>query len=230
MSISLDLMFAVPGQTPASWRRSLDAAIALGVDHVSTYGLTVEAANALRSLAARASPAPFSMTRAKPNSTRSLWKRCGRRDTNNTRSAILRAPDIAVRTTATIGRTANTWVSAWAQRHIATGFAAFTPGRSMNTLPQRSRVSAIPSEAERLEGRRRAGEAIMLALRTAQGVGLSEFKERYGIDVMSDYSPVVTRFARTGLLERVGDNVRLTQHGRFVANDVCAAFLTAEPS
>ncbi len=86
----------------------------------------------------------------------------------------------------------------------------------------------IPSEAERLEGRKRVGEAVMLALRTAQGVGLSEFKERYGIDVMADYAPVVTRFAQTGLLERVGDTMRLTPRGRFLANDVCGAFITFE--
>jgi oxygen-independent coproporphyrinogen-3 oxidase len=86
----------------------------------------------------------------------------------------------------------------------------------------------IPAEAERLQGRKRAGEAIMLALRTAQGVSLGKFKERYGIDVMADYAPVVTRFARTGLLERVGDSVRLTQRGRFLANDICGAFVTFE--
>ena len=86
----------------------------------------------------------------------------------------------------------------------------------------------IPAEAERLEGRKRAGEAIMLALRTAQGVRLREFKERYGVDVIADYAPIVTRFARTGLLERVGDSVRLTQRGRFLANDVCGAFVTLE--
>ena len=41
-SVSLDLMFAVPGQTPASWQHSLRCAIALDVDHISAYGLTVE--------------------------------------------------------------------------------------------------------------------------------------------------------------------------------------------
>ncbi len=41
-SVSLDLMFAVPGQSIASWRQTLEAAIALDVDHISAYGLTVE--------------------------------------------------------------------------------------------------------------------------------------------------------------------------------------------
>ncbi len=41
-SVSLDLMFAIPGQTTRTWEQSLDGAIALGVDHISAYGLTVE--------------------------------------------------------------------------------------------------------------------------------------------------------------------------------------------
>ncbi len=41
-NINLDLMFAVPGQTPAQWRASLDKTIALAPDHVSAYCLTYE--------------------------------------------------------------------------------------------------------------------------------------------------------------------------------------------
>ncbi|HVA32943.1 MAG TPA: radical SAM family heme chaperone HemW, partial [Candidatus Baltobacteraceae bacterium] len=41
-SIGIDLMFAVPGQTVQSWERSLQRAVDLDIDHVSTYGLTVE--------------------------------------------------------------------------------------------------------------------------------------------------------------------------------------------
>ena len=44
---------------------------------------------------------------------------------------------------------------------------------------------AIPGEAERLEGAKRAGEAAMLALRTAEGVDAIAFGERYGIDFLS---------------------------------------------
>ena len=41
-SIGLDLIYGLPAQTPERWMQSLDAATALGTDHISTYALTVE--------------------------------------------------------------------------------------------------------------------------------------------------------------------------------------------
>lgn len=41
-SISVDLLYDVPGQTRVSWSRSLELAIALEPDHVSLYGLTLD--------------------------------------------------------------------------------------------------------------------------------------------------------------------------------------------
>ena len=41
-NVSVDLIFGVPGQTEESWAASLDAAVALDVEHVSCYGLTIE--------------------------------------------------------------------------------------------------------------------------------------------------------------------------------------------
>ena len=40
--VSLDLIFGIPGQSAADWERDLDAALALGPDHLSCYGLTYE--------------------------------------------------------------------------------------------------------------------------------------------------------------------------------------------
>jgi putative oxygen-independent coproporphyrinogen III oxidase len=40
--VSLDLIYGTPGETDADWEASLAAALAAGVDHLSTYGLTVE--------------------------------------------------------------------------------------------------------------------------------------------------------------------------------------------
>ncbi len=226
-SVSLDLMFAVPGQTAASWRRTLDAAIELDVDHISAYGLTIEEGTPYAAWQAR-EPAAFA---------------------DDVREAELYALAIDALQRAgfeqyEISNFARTHhrcahnLNYWANGEyvgFGVGAASFRDGvRSVHTRSLDEYVAAaldgrpIPSDAERLEGRKRVGEAVMLALRTAQGVGLSEFKERYGIDVMADYAPVVSRFARTGLLERVGDTVRLTQRGRFLANDVCGAFVTFE--
>ena len=41
-SVSLDLLYDVPGQTLASWSRSLELAIAMEPDHLSVYALTLD--------------------------------------------------------------------------------------------------------------------------------------------------------------------------------------------
>jgi oxygen-independent coproporphyrinogen-3 oxidase len=41
-SVSVDLLYDVPGQSLEAWAESLGAALALGVDHVSAYALTLD--------------------------------------------------------------------------------------------------------------------------------------------------------------------------------------------
>jgi len=41
-SVSVDLLYDVPGQGREAWLRTLDAALDLGVDHVSAYALTLD--------------------------------------------------------------------------------------------------------------------------------------------------------------------------------------------
>jgi oxygen-independent coproporphyrinogen III oxidase len=226
-SISLDLMYGVPGQTPASWERSLRRAAGLDVDHISAYGLTVEENTPYAAWRAR-EPAVFF---------------------DDEREAELYALAIdllqaagyqqyEVSNFARSGHQCAHNLNYWANGEyvgLGVGAASYRDGvRSVHTRSLDEYLAAaldgrpIPSEAERLEGRRRVGEAMMLALRTVQGVRLADFKERYGIDVIEDYDPVVTDLARTGLLERTADTLRLTRRGRFLANDVCGAFITFE--
>ena len=47
-SISLDLMFGLPGQTPEMWRETLEAALALEPQHMSCYGLIPEEGTPLK--------------------------------------------------------------------------------------------------------------------------------------------------------------------------------------
>jgi putative oxygen-independent coproporphyrinogen III oxidase len=57
--VSLDLIYGTPGESDADWRRSLEAAVAAGPDHVSAYALTVEPGTRLAARVRRGElPAP----------------------------------------------------------------------------------------------------------------------------------------------------------------------------
>jgi len=55
-NVNLDLMFALPGQTPDDWSNDLETALSLGTPHLSCYNLTIEAGTAFYSLY---SPSPL---------------------------------------------------------------------------------------------------------------------------------------------------------------------------
>jgi putative oxygen-independent coproporphyrinogen III oxidase len=44
--VSLDLIYALPGQTPQAWAGELDRAVASGIEHISPYQLTIETGTA----------------------------------------------------------------------------------------------------------------------------------------------------------------------------------------
>ena len=52
-NINLDLMYALPGQTTAQWRETLESALALGVPHISAYSLIVEEGTPMAARVAR---------------------------------------------------------------------------------------------------------------------------------------------------------------------------------
>ncbi|MBI3428727.1 MAG: coproporphyrinogen III oxidase [Actinobacteria bacterium] len=46
-SVSLDLIYGTPGESLKDWRRSVESALALGIDHLSAYALIVESGTKL---------------------------------------------------------------------------------------------------------------------------------------------------------------------------------------
>ena len=224
-SVSLDLMFAVPGQTPQSWQRSVRCAVATGVDHVSCYGLTVEAGTPFERWLER-EPRDFFDDAAEAELYRVAIDELS--------SAGFEQYEISnfARPGHRCAHNQNYWANG-EYVGLGVGAASYRNGeRKTNTrslgeyLEAVEQGSAIPAESERLLGYRRVGEAIMLALRTAEGVELEPFRTRYGVDVERHYAPVLARYASDGLLERGAGRVRLTERGRFLANEVCGAFVT----
>lgn len=57
-SVNVDLMFGSPGESVASWRRSVDTALDSGTHHLSVYALTVERGTPLSRRVAGGAPAP----------------------------------------------------------------------------------------------------------------------------------------------------------------------------
>ena len=223
-NVSLDLIFGVPGQTPESWQRSLEAALALEPQHVSTYGLTVEAGTPFETWQAR-EPQAF----AGSDREAELYGRA----IDTLEAAGYEQYEISnfARPGFRCAHNENYWANG-EYLGLGVGAASFVAGvRSTHTRDLATYVTAatgghaIPGESERLEGPARVGEAAMLALRTQQGVDLATFAERYGVDVLSYYEPVLSEMTATGLLEVGASRVRLTRRGRFLANDVCAAFV-----
>ena len=224
-SVSLDLIFAVPGQTTESWRHSLQSAIESGVDHISTYGLTIEAGTPYQAWHDREPGAFFDDAREA--------------DLYEIAISMLEAAGFEhyeISNFARPGHRSAHNANYWANGEyvgLGVGAASYRAGvRSVQTRDFEAYVEAassgreIPAESEELEGAKRAGEAVMLALRTEQGVSLQGFKDRYGLDFLQFYAPVVERYRGDGLLEVDATHARLTRRGRFVANDVCAAFVT----
>jgi oxygen-independent coproporphyrinogen-3 oxidase len=224
-NVNLDLMFGVPRQTLATWGESLDAAIALGVEHVSTYGLTVEAGTPYERWQSR-DPGAF------PDDD--LGADCYALAIERLTAAGYEQYEISnfARPGFRCAHNENYWRNG-TYLGLGTGAASYVDGiRSTHTRDRAAYEAAalagiaIPGEAEELLGERRTGEALMLALRTSEGVDAATFRERYGVDVFTRYDRVIAEFADAGLLVAGDGNLRLTVRGRFVANDVCGAFLT----
>lgn len=56
--LSIDLIYALPGQTPEDWKRELETAVDLGFEHISPYQLTIEPTTAFGRAHARGSLVP----------------------------------------------------------------------------------------------------------------------------------------------------------------------------
>lgn len=224
-SISVDLMFGVPGQTPESWSRSLEAALDLKPDHVSTYGLTVEPGTPYAAWQER-EPGAFLTQDAEA-------------DLYEIAIDVLEGAGFEHYEISNFARPGHRCVhnaNYWANGEyvgLGVGAASYHDGvRSTHTRDLDAYVTAalegrtIPQESERLEGAQRAGEAVMLALRTAQGLSFAAFKERYGLEFLEYYAQIVEPYRAAGLLEIDAAGARLTRRGRFIANDICATFIT----
>jgi oxygen-independent coproporphyrinogen-3 oxidase len=223
-NISIDLMFGVPGQSESSWADSLDQALGLGIDHLSTYGLTIEDGTPYARWYAR-EPGAFFDSDLEAGLYAVAIERAARASFEHYEISNFARPGFRCSHNETYWRNGR-------YLGLGVGAASYLEGvRSTHTRDLDAYCDAalagsgIPGECEKLVGDERTGEATMLALRTLEGVDTHEFRQRYDIDFFGHYRAVIDDLTAAGLLRITGERVQLTQRGRFLANDVCGAFL-----
>ncbi|WP_437188347.1 radical SAM family heme chaperone HemW [Planctomicrobium sp. SH668] len=223
-NISLDLIFGVPGQTRDEWQRTLEAAITLSPQHISTYGLTYEKGTAF-------------WTRKSKNLLQPVTEELEREMYADSMS---RLPNAGYRQY----ELSNFAIPGFESRHnqvywraepyfgIGPGAASFLQGvrtlnhRSVTTWLKRIRCgeSAI-LEREEFDAELRAREAVMLGFRQLNGIEQSAFAARYGATVRELSPEAYDHFLKMNWIEETATHVRLTREGSFVADSVMAEFL-----
>ena len=224
--VNLDLIYAIPGQTLARWLKSLEAAIALGTDHLSCYGLTFEPNTPLgvrRRLGLVSSIDP-DLEIQMLQSTRSRLAGAG-----------LQAYEISnySREGAQCRHNLHYWVGG---DYIALGpsGASHIQGTRWRNRPHlgewENAVEAeqLPAtEVETLTPRQRGGELAMLMLRLSDGIDCAAFAERVGHAAPALFAEAIERLVPLGLVNVTETSIRLSDRGLCVADSVAAEFLAA---
>jgi oxygen-independent coproporphyrinogen-3 oxidase len=223
-SLNLDLIFGVPGQSLDSWLASLRAALALGPDHLSCYGLTYEAGTPLfeQLRAGRVRPVEPGLEAEMYEATIDTLAAAGLRHyeiSNFARPGFECLHNLAYwhnEPYLGIGPSAAGFVDGLRYRNVADTaeyVRAIHAGRSPRV------------EEERLPPDRRARETVMLELRLIEGMDRRHFEGRFGHDPVALYAEAVARHVELGLLEVTPSHLRLTRAGLLVADSVIADFL-----
>ena len=222
--LSLDLIFAVPGQTLDGWRRNLDAALALGLTHLSCYGLTYEPNTplAVRRRLGRVTATAEELELSMFAETRRVLREAG-------------LPAYEVSNYAAAGDESRHNLGYWrGDGYVGLGpsAASHVEGNRFRNEPHLGRWEAAVEdgrlaviEAEQLSPHEREGELAWLNLRTTAGIEVRDFRRRTGVEVRERFAQPILEMAGAGLVEDVGSHLRLTERGWPVADGVASAFL-----
>ncbi|MHC4971104.1 MAG: radical SAM family heme chaperone HemW [Planctomycetota bacterium] len=223
--VSLDFIYAIPGLTLREWTATLERVLAWEPEHLSCYALIFETGTEFfaRRAAGTLRPVPDRTELAMFRWTERRLRQAG-------------LPRYEISNFARAGRECQHNMNYWRNgSYVGFGAGAFSfvggerlgndrhLGRYAEAI--RARGDAIVSK-EALAGWEAARETIVLGLRTARGVDLTQVGERFGVDAQQHYAPLIGRLAEGGFIESEGKGrLRLARRGWRVADTVAAAFL-----
>ena len=223
-TVSLDVMTAAPGQSLAAVEADLEAAVGLGVDHVSVYCLTWEKGTAFETQRAKGQLQPVAETLE-----RAMF------ETAIDRLAAAGFEHYEVSNFARPGARCQHNEAYWDCRP----WEAFGPGAARfdgrtritnhrSTTTWMSRVLAgddAAGDTDAMTAEEAARERLVVGLRRRDGVERTAFREASGFDVAALAGPALARWLDRGLAVDDGDRLRLTREGLLVSDALWADVL-----
>ena len=224
-NISVDLMYGLPNQTLAQWEQTLEHVLLMQPEHVSCYGLKVE------------ENTPLWHYRNEAN----LPDDEAQADMYLRMVAILKEQgyrQYEISNFARLGYESRHNLKYWLGReYIGFGPAAASDfaGKRYTNLPDihtyvrgvlRQDIPIL-SECETIPLRERAGEYLMLRLRTSRGIGPEEYEKSF----LMPFEPLlqlIEPMRERGLFERVNGRWVLTPTGFLLSNRVIALLQKAQ--
>ncbi len=221
-TVAADLIFGVADQDAAAWRQELATAVALGIDHLSCYQLTVHPDTLLGRRVARGAKATVG-EELQAELFVSGWRQLaaagyhGYEVSNFAAAPAHRSrhnqkywdhtPYLGLGPAAHSFDGRRRW---WNERRLR---------RWQHALSQGRRPLAGDEE---LSDRDLLLETVMLRLRTAAGLDLAAVRARFGVDLLAVNRALVERLVADGRLDLVGEVLRPTAAGLAVADGLAA--------
>lgn len=219
-NINIDLMSALPGQSVASYQKTLEKAVSLAPEHISAYSLILEEGTPLYERQAEFTFPTEDEDREMYHMTEAYLEKY---NYNRYEISNYARPGFACRHNQVywrrgdyvgfgLGAASMTDNARWQNPDSFADYEAYVNGVG---FPDRQRLTV----AEQME------EFMFLGLRLTKGVNTNEFQDVFGKAAGEVYGAVIDKFCQMKLLERDGAYIRLTPKGLDVANYVMAEFL-----
>ncbi len=219
-TISLDLIYGIPGMTNENWKKNIEMTLSFGIPHISSYALTVEPKTALHKLIQTGKI-------EKPNDELA-------QEHFSILVEMLEANDFIHYELSNFGKenyfsknNSSYWLG---KKYIGIGPSAHSYNgisRSWNVSNNSLYIKAIqenqlPNEEETLTITDQYNEYIMTGLRTIWGVSLDKIKMDFGITYLDYLMTQVQKFLNDDLVF-IEDNVlKPTKKGKFLTDGIAS--------
>ena len=220
-NVSVDLMYGLPGQSLIDVENSIEFAIAQDVQHISIYGLEIEPNTKFGEMYAAGNlilPDDADMY----DYTTETLPRFGfeRYEISNFAKAGFESKH-------NLGYwTGAKYLGVGAGAHSYDGKIRTSNIADVATYIKKIRAGENVSEIEEVISRSAAMEEFcFLGLRTAKGLSVEDFAEKFGTSILEIYGTVIDKNIKLGLMENFNGRIFLTKRGMKFGNVVFADFL-----